>query len=194
VIDPWAAILRQVPTSRLVLKWPSLADEDHRGRLTEAFAVRGVDGARIELRRASPQAELLAEYADIDIALDPFPYSGGVTSCEALWMGLPVVTWPQDRPVSRQTLAQLTELQRPEWVAADADDYVRIAAALAADGLRLRDLRRDQRARMAASPLCDGKRFAANLESALRTMWHNWCAGRATGVRKQWFRKIFGCR
>ena len=176
VIDLWAAILREVPRSRLVLKWPALADVDHRQRLTTAFEARGIASDRLELRTASPNAELLAQYADIDIALDPFPYSGGVTSCEVLWMGLPIVTWPLDRPASRQTLSQLTALGRLEWAARDAEDYVRIAVDLASDVSRLRAMRREQRSRMAASPLCDRNRFARNVESALRQMWRNWCA------------------
>ncbi|MGH6919312.1 MAG: cysteine peptidase family C39 domain-containing protein, partial [Geminicoccaceae bacterium] len=111
--------------------------------------------------------------------LDPLPYSGGVTSLEALWQGVPVVTLPQSRPVSRQSQAFLTALGRTEWIAKDRDDYVRIAANLASDLDRLTDLRRDQRARMAASPLCDAPRYARYFEAALRWMWRRWCEGQS---------------
>lgn len=91
-------------------------------------------------------------------------------------MGVPVATLPSTRPVSRQTQAFLTVLRRTEWVAENADDYITIAADLAYNPDRLAALRRDQRSRMAASPLCDGPRFARNFETALRGMWEAWCS------------------
>jgi predicted double-glycine peptidase len=119
---------------------------------------------------------VLGEYGDVDIALDSFPFSGCLTTCEALWMGVPVVTLPCTRPVSRQSQAFLTALGRTEWVAQDHDDYVHIATDLASDLSRLAEFRRDQRARMAASPVCDGPRFARHFEAALRSIWQSWCA------------------
>ena len=118
---------------------------------------------------------MLAEYGDVDIALDPFPFSGGTTSCEALWMGVPVVTLPGSRAVSRQTLSFVRAIGMPELAASSADDYVRIATELAADQPRLSELRRTLRRKMAASPLCDAYVFTRNLEAAYRTMWENWC-------------------
>lgn len=96
VIAVWAQILATVPTSRLVLKWRTFQDETLRASVHQAFASYGIAPERIELRGASFHADLLKQYADIDIALDPFPFTGGLTSCEALWMGVPVVTWPQE--------------------------------------------------------------------------------------------------
>jgi predicted O-linked N-acetylglucosamine transferase (SPINDLY family) len=118
---------------------------------------------------------MLKEYGDIDIALDPFPFSGGLTSCEALWMGLPVVTLPGTEAASRQTPGFLRAMGRTEWAASSPEDYIRIAASLAADKDTLTLLRAGQRQRMASSPLCDGKSFARQLEAGYRSMWQDWC-------------------
>ena len=177
VVSLWSDVLRAMPQSRLVLKWKSFDDEDVRARLSAAFLAAGINGERLELRGQSRHADMLAEYGDVDVALDPFPFCGGLTSCEALWMGLPIVTWPDDRPASRQTAGFLQLLGLDECVARSRDDYVRIAAGLAADLARLTDLRRQLRPRMAASPLCDGTRFTPTLEAAFREMWRRWCAG-----------------
>jgi len=179
VVRLWARVLAAVPQSRLVLKWKALSQVSVRERLTAAFAAEGIGADRLELRGQSPHADMLAQYGDIDIALDPFPYSGGMTSAEALWMGVPVVTFPQDRIASRQTVAFLTELGLTDLAAASEDDYVRIAAGLAADPERRADLRRTLRPRMAASPLTDGAQFTPDLEAAYRRMWRRWCAGEA---------------
>lgn len=179
VVRLWARVLNAAPNSRLVLKWKSLNEPSVRVRLVSAFAGHGIDADRLELREGSAHADMLAEYGDIDIALDPFPYTGGITSAEALWMGVPVVTWPQDRIASRQTYAFLTELGLTDLAAASEDDYVRIAADLAADPDRRTKLRRTLRARMAASPLTDGARFTPGLEGAYRQMWRAWCEGKS---------------
>jgi protein O-GlcNAc transferase len=179
VVRLWARVLAAVPGSRLVLKWKALSEASARGRLTTAFAAEGIGADRLDLRAASPHAQMLGEYGDIDIALDPFPYSGGMTSAEALWMGVPAVTWPQDRIASRQTAAFLSELGLTDLAAGSEDDYVRIAADLAADAARRADLRRTLRPRMAASPLTDGAQFTPGLEAAYRRMWRRWCAGEA---------------
>ena len=177
VVRLWARVLTAVPQSRLVLKWRALSEPAVRERLTKAFAAEGIGADRLELRPDSLHAEALGQYGDIDIALDPFPFGGGMTSAEALWMGVPVVTWPGDRIASRQTFAFLTELGLTELSASSADDYVRIAMELAADPARRAELRRTLRPRMAASPLTDGARFTPGLEAAYRQMWRRWCAG-----------------
>lgn len=167
VLDLWARVLQAVPGSRLVLKWRSFNDEAFCQQLTQAFAQRGIAPERIELRGPSFHADLLKQYADIDIALDPFPFTGGLTSCEAMWMGVPVVTWPQSRAVSRQTHALLHQIGLPELSATDADDYVRIATQLAADPARLTHLRAALRDQMRASPLMDTAAYTRQLEDAL---------------------------
>ncbi|GAB1394640.1 tetratricopeptide repeat protein [Rhodocyclaceae bacterium] len=167
VFDLWAEILRQVPDSRLILKWRTLQDAALRDKILAAFVRRGIAAARIELRGASFHRALLEEYGEIDIALDPFPFTGGMTSCEALFMGVPVVTWPQARVVSRQTWAFLNQIGHPELAAQDAADYVRIAVTLAGDTHRRIRLRRTLRQQMLASPLCDVAGFTRSLEAAL---------------------------
>ncbi len=161
----WADVLRRVPESRLVLKWSTLADPALRAAVAAEFAGLGIDPARLDLRGPSPHRDMLAEYGDIDVALDPFPFGGGLTSCEALWMGVPVVTLPGANPASRQTLGFLRAIGREEWAAATAEDYGRIAADLAAD-------RRDWglRQAVAASALCDGPGFTRSLEAAYREL------------------------
>jgi len=177
VVNLWAAVLQAAPRSRLVIKWKSLDEPDARRRLAEAFVAAGVDPGRLELRGFSPHAEMLAQYGEIDIALDPFPFGGGLTSCEALWMGVPVLTLPGDRPASRQTIGFLETLGLSNWVATSPADYVSRAAAFASDPIRLREQRRSIRPRMAASPLCNGVLFARDLEAAYRQMWRRWTAG-----------------
>ena len=177
VLDLWARVLEAAPGARLLLSWPTLADAREAERLGSRLSARGIAPERLELRRgASAHAGVLAEYAAVDIALDPFPFSGCLTTFEALWMGVPVVTLPRTRPASRQSQAFLAALGRNEWIASDPDDYIRIAAALASDPGRLAAVRRGQRARMAASPVCDGPRFARHFEAALRALWRGWCA------------------
>jgi tetratricopeptide (TPR) repeat protein len=171
VFDVWARILTEVPESRLVLKWRTFNDEALRQSVVAAFVARGIAAGRIETRGPSFHADVLKEYGGIDIALDPFPFTGGLTSCEALYSGVPVVTWPQGRVVSRQTHAILAAIGLPELSACDADDYVRIAVGLAHDRMRLSRLRETLRERMNASPLCDVSAFTRNLEDRLIALY-----------------------
>ena len=171
VCHAWAQVLQAVPDARLILKWRTFNDDAFRRQVTDAFVARGIAADRIELRGPSFHADLLKEYADIDIALDPFPFTGGLTSCEALWMGVPVVTWPQSRVVSRQTHAFLRQIGLPELSAQDADDYVQIAVELANDRARLAQLRATLRERMRASALMDVVGFTRQLEDALINLY-----------------------
>lgn len=173
VFDLWARVLHATRDSRLVLKWRTFNDDAFRQQVTDAFAARGIAAERIELRGPSFHADLLTEYADIDIALDPFPFTGGLTSCEALWMGAPVVTWPQSRVVSRQTHAFLQQIGLPELSAQDADDYVRIAVELANDRAALAHLRTTLRDRMRTSPLMDVAGFTRQLENTLIDLYRH---------------------
>jgi protein O-GlcNAc transferase len=128
---------------------------------------------RLDLRPPSFHADLLQEYADLDLALDPFPFTGGLTSCEALWMGVPVITWPQTRVVSRQTFALLSAIGLPELAARDGDDYVRLAVDLANDPARRAALRAGLRERMRAAPLMDVAGFARQLEETLIALYQS---------------------
>jgi protein O-GlcNAc transferase len=171
VYDVWARILSAVPKSHLILKWRTFHDAGMCQLIRDAFAQRGIAPERIELRGASFHKDLLKEYDDIDIALDPFPFTGGLTSCEALWMGVPVVTWPQSRVVSRQTLAFLSATSLPELAARDADDYVLIACELAGNRQRLANLRAGMRQKMQVSSLMDVQGFTQRLEQSLTNLY-----------------------
>jgi predicted O-linked N-acetylglucosamine transferase (SPINDLY family) len=170
VFDLWARILSAVPDSHLVLKWRTFNDDALCQSVRAAFAQRGIAASRLDLRGPSFHAGLLEEYAGIDIALDPFPFTGGLTSCEALWMGVPVVTWPQGRVVSRQTFALLSAIGLPELAAKDGDDYVCIAIALARDCQQLAAMRGMIRERMRSSSLMNAAGFVHSLEQSLRDL------------------------
>ena len=177
VVKLWADVLDAVPRSRLFLKWKALDDEATRRRFSDAFVAAGVAESRLVFQRHSAHADLMAQYGEIDIALDTFPYSGGLTTCEAFWMGVPVVTFTGDRAASRHLLGAFYDLGLSDCVANSAREYVERASALAQDPVRLSSLRSSLRARMAASPLGDGKRFTPALERGYQVMWERWCCG-----------------
>jgi predicted O-linked N-acetylglucosamine transferase (SPINDLY family) len=114
-------------------------------------------------------------YNEIDIALDPFPYNGATTTCESLWMGVPVITLTGKMHAGRVGTSILTQVGLTDLIAEGPDDYVRIAVELANDPMRLSELRSTLRQRMVTSPLCDAKAFARSMEDAYRTMWRKWC-------------------
>jgi predicted O-linked N-acetylglucosamine transferase (SPINDLY family) len=174
VIEVWARILRRLPEARLVLKFKGWDDRGVAQCFTEMFVAHAIDPDRLEFLGPSPHADLLAEYNRVDLALDPFPYSGGLTTCEALWMGVPVVTCPGETFASRHSLSHLSNVGLTETIARDWDEYVELAVSLAGDLPRLAALRAGLRQRMAASPLCDGKQFAANLSLLLQDVWKQW--------------------
>jgi protein O-GlcNAc transferase len=171
VVETWARVLRGVPQSRLIIRYRGLDDTGTRNRFLELFGRHGVAFDRLQLLGFSPRAVRMELYHQIDIGLDPFPYSGATTTCDALWMGVPVVSCPLETFASRQSLTHLKTVQLSELVAEDVDDYVAIAIALANDLPKLTQLRSGLRERMAASPLCDSERFAANFMSILQTAW-----------------------
>ncbi len=172
----WAAILHRVPDAALVLKAHQFSDAPTNDRIRAAFAAHGIAPERIGLRGSSSHRGQLLQHADIDIMLDPFPYSGGLTTCEALWMGVPVVTIPGQTFASRHSASHLHNLGLPEWVADSLASYQDIAVRWAADLAGLQGLRAGLRPRMRASPLCDGQRFGRHLGAALRDVWRQACA------------------
>jgi predicted O-linked N-acetylglucosamine transferase (SPINDLY family) len=174
----WARILAAVPGSRLRLRYKWLDAAYNTKRIQEGFAEHGIAAERVMIQGGGDLRAMMDSYNASDIGLDTFPYSGGLTTCEALWMGVPVVTWPGDRFESRHSFSHLSNAGVTDTTARDLDDYAAIAAALAQDLPRLADLRLNLRPRMAASPLCDADRFVRDLETAFRTMWREWCAGR----------------
>ena len=178
----WSRVLRAVPAARLLLKAPSLGDREVRERYVRLFGQHGVAADRLDLRGPSGLADMMREYGDVDIALDPTPYNGGTTTLQALWMGVPVVALEGGNFVGRMGASFLRTLGRAEWVAADDDAYVAIAASLAGTAAGLRAGRVQLRAGMAASPLCDIATYCADFERLLRRMWGIWCAGERTAL------------
>jgi predicted O-linked N-acetylglucosamine transferase (SPINDLY family) len=171
-IAVWAELLSRVPGSCLLLKGLPFADASTRARYHDRFLRHGVPSERITLLGNIPdQAQHLALYRGIDIALDAFPYNGVTTTCEALWMGVPVVALRGHRHSGSVAASILASVGLDELIAADVEEYVDIAADLAHDRSRLTHLRSALRSRMAASPLCDASRFARNIEAAYRAMW-----------------------
>ncbi len=177
VVAAWAAILRRVPGARLLLKHDLSGDPGTCRRLREAFAEAGVDPDRIGFLERAPDLEThLACYGEVDIALDPWPYNGTTTTCEALWMGVPVVTLIGDRHASRVGGTLLTHVGFDAGIAEDLEDYVATAVSLAENADLLEGLRGFFRVETAVSPLCDGPAHAAAFGAALRELWVEWCA------------------
>jgi predicted O-linked N-acetylglucosamine transferase (SPINDLY family) len=171
-LEMWLEILRSVPQSRLVLNAP---EGSHRQRARDRAAAQGIDPARLEFVPRTSLLHYFRRYQQIDIALDPTPYAGGTTSCDALWMGVPIVTLPGQTAVSRGGVSLLSTIGLPELIARDCDDYIRIAADLARDLPRLASLRQTMRSRMQSSPLMDARAYARDVEAAYRRMWKTWC-------------------
>ncbi|MDR3474353.1 MAG: tetratricopeptide repeat protein [Devosia sp.] len=173
----WADVLKQVPHSRLLLRTAALGEAEMAERTRRRFAAHDVGADRLVLQAAvTDYGAHLARYQDVDIALDPFPYAGGTTTIEALWMGVPVLTLRGDRYAAHMGESIMHNMGMQEWIASDTAEYVRRAAAVAADIDTLATLRGGLRQRLLASPLMDAPRFARNLEAAFRGMWQNWCA------------------
>jgi len=173
----WAKVLAQVPGSRLLLAWQSLGDEKVRARLRAMAEAAGIADERLLLRPGAEGAAFLARYGEIDIALDPFPYSGGLTTVEALWMGVPVVAGKGERFAARHSASHLSQARLDDWIAASPEAYVARAAAAAADLPGLARLRASLRSSLMASPLCDAKGFTQKLEALYRRIWRERGAG-----------------
>jgi predicted O-linked N-acetylglucosamine transferase (SPINDLY family) len=177
VIGLWVKLLQEVPGARLFVKNPSLTDPATRERYYGLFEVQGAARDRVELQgRTATQAEHLALYSRLDIALDTFPYNGTTTTCEAVWMGVPVITLAAKRHAGRVGVSILSNAGFGEWIAQTPEQYITLAAGLAEDVQKLAALRASLRQRMSDSPLCDGQAFARKIETAYREIWRAWCA------------------
>jgi predicted O-linked N-acetylglucosamine transferase (SPINDLY family) len=172
----WCELLRAVPDARLVIKNSALGNAAEHAFFGMWFRDRGVDPERIEWHGASAHDAMLAEYAAIDVVLDTFPYNGGLTTLEALWMGRPVVAVDGTTLISRQSKAILAAIGMPELCASDSGAFVEIAAGLIRDPARLEAISRSLRGRLQASALLDHGKFTRDLEAALRVEWRRWCA------------------
>ena len=158
-VSTWTSTAWNATSLGAILPWVN--------QRTEFGVAAGVAAERVRLQGWVPHEELLAGYAEIDIGLDPFPFSGGLTSCEALWSGVPVVTWAGDRMCGRQTAAFLSRVGLDDLVAGTREEYIERAVDLAMDGPRRAILRTELRGRMQDSPLCDARRLAEEFIEAV---------------------------
>jgi predicted O-linked N-acetylglucosamine transferase (SPINDLY family) len=180
VVALWARILHAVPGSRLVMKNRSFQDAATRERYAVQFAGHGIASDRLTFAgRIASVDEHLTWYHRLDIALDPFPYNGTTTTCEALWMGVPVITLAGRLHAGRVGVSLLTRVGLPELIAGNEDDYIQRAVELANAPDRLQTLRATLRQRLRASSLCDGPGFARDVEAAYREMWRRWCRNKS---------------
>jgi protein O-GlcNAc transferase len=170
----WADILHQVPGSQLLCV--GLNSTRKMAELLSELTLTGVDSERIRFVARTSLDQYFGWFSEADIALDTFPYGGGTTTFDALWMGVPVVAAKGNTPTSRSAASILEALELDDWVAPSIDDYVRVAVERANDRERIAELRRSLRPRLQSSPLMDEPRFVRDIEAAYRTRWQEWCA------------------
>ena len=184
VIKLWADVLKAVPHSVLRLKNQRYRDESTRKLFLERIGRHGIPEERVKLEYDRQGfAEHYAAYGEVDIALDPFPYNGTTTTCETLWMGVPVITLEGLAHVSRVGVSILRTVDLPELIAQTEQDYIRIASRLSEDIDLLVWIRRTMRERLSQSPLLNGKTFTAFLEKAYILMWEQYCQDRKARIR-----------
>ncbi len=171
-LELWMTIMREVPGSMLLLQAPA---GRARQRVIDRFVAGNIAKERLEFVGMQEWEAYLKSLSRLDVALDPFPYGGGITSCDAIWMGVPVVTLSGETAVGRSGRSILSNIGLPELVAETAEEYVKKAVALASDLPRLTELRSSLRERVARSPLRDAKRHTRDIEAAFREMWRRWC-------------------
>jgi len=171
ILDAWGEILRRVPTANMYLKYGGLEQANIRRRLVGEFEKRGIASERLAMEGWSPNAENMARYNRVDLALDSQPYSGGLTTCEALWMGVPVVTCPGSCFASRHSTSHITNAGYGQFVAPDLARYVELAVEWAGRIDELAAMRVQMREQVAKSPLCDGEGFARAMLGMLREAW-----------------------
>ncbi len=182
-LDAWAEILRRVPSARLSLKYVGLDQPDSARRFRDEFAKRGIDGSRISLEGWSENLQAMARYNEIDLALDTQPYSGGLTTCEALWMGVPVITCPGAGFASRHSTSHVTNAGYSQFVASDLAGYVDLAVEWATRLDDLAAIRAEMRDRISRSPLCDGPQFAQDFLALIRAAWESKMRNAECGMR-----------
>ncbi|GLH73159.1 acetylglucosamine transferase [Geothrix limicola] len=174
----WARLLEAVPGSKLCLKDGLLEDSRVQDDFRARFEGLGIAPDRLLLRGGSSHRDHLAAYGEVDIALDPFPHSGGITTWEALWMGVPVITMPGSKPSSRISGGILHALGLNDWIAESEEAYLHLAIDKASDAAALEGFRETIRARIAASEAGNPVLFTRAVEAAYRTMWRRWLEGR----------------
>lgn len=183
-VETWARVLTKVKGSRLILKSASLVDEGTCTRFYKMFEKHGISADRVEMYGKMGTNEHMNFYSKIDIGLDPFPYSGTTTSCEALWMNVPIIAMLGDRHAARVTGSLLTQVGLGDLAAENPDQYVQKAVDLANDTDRLKHIHATLREDMINSPLCDHEGHTRDVEDAYRAMWYKWCEAEP-GRRKE---------
>jgi predicted O-linked N-acetylglucosamine transferase (SPINDLY family) len=171
----WAAVLKNIPGSRLIFQTNATASAHTQKAISAIFAAHDVSADRLDFRKATDMQTYLSLMERSDMLLDPFPFNGGTTTCHGLWMGAPVITLAGDRHASRMGLSMMTAIGLPEFVAHTPDEYVQIAVRFANDLPRLQEIRAGMRARLKSSPLLDAPTYTRNLEAAYRQAWRKWC-------------------
>jgi predicted O-linked N-acetylglucosamine transferase (SPINDLY family) len=177
LLDLWAGLLSKIPSSRLLIMRTTLKGSGL-DRVYKRFESRSVDRNRLVIQNTVPAGGHLAVYRDVDVFLDSFPWSGHTSACEALWMGVPVVTLRGDRHAGRMVASILSCLDMKDCIAGTKEEYLSVAREMAANIDNLETLRATLRDRMINSPLCDGQTFTANLEEAYVAMWREYCGKR----------------
>jgi protein O-GlcNAc transferase len=175
LLSLWARVMHAVPDSRLLLQ---AIDKGHRRRLAEFFQSTGIAGDRLDFQGRCSRTDYLRLYDRIDICLDPLPYNGITTTCDALWMGVPVISLAGQTAAGRGTASILANIGLSEFTTRDPEQFIQIASTLGGDIPRLAGLRRSLRDRFSCSPMMDAPRFARAMEAAYRHMWQNWFDGR----------------
>ena len=171
VLKLWSQVLARLPTARLRVQAKLFGDPRFAEHFTQRCVAQGIDAQRLLINADSPRERYLAAHDEVDIILDTFPYPGGTTTCEALWMGVPTLTLAGNTMIARQGASLLTAAGLPEWIADSDAEVVDKAVAYAGDLAYLAQLRSQLRQKVLVSPLFDAKRFARRLEDALWGMW-----------------------
>ena len=171
-VETWARILIAVPNSRLILKWLEF-DKAGSSTILDRFEKLGIDPTRIE--RQGWAEDPYTPYQQIDVCLDPILASGGTTTCDALWMGVPVITYAGESVFSRTGLMHMSNIGLPDLIATGVDQYVEIAGNLATDIQHLTNIRLGLRKRMQQSPIMDEAAYCGHLDKEFRRIWRHWC-------------------
>jgi predicted O-linked N-acetylglucosamine transferase (SPINDLY family) len=180
-LSMWCDVLSAVPYSRLIIKAKALRDLEVQAQVKTTFSARGVSPDRLKLMGwTEDNSSHLDIYREVDIALDSYPFNGVTTTCEATWMGVPVVSLVGQTPAGRQGLTLLTAIGTPDQAVQNVEAFVSKCVALSGDAELLAENRRKLRNRMATSPLMDHAGFASSMEQALRVAWHRWCESSAS--------------
>jgi predicted O-linked N-acetylglucosamine transferase (SPINDLY family) len=185
-IDLWCSVLRAIPTSRMLVFRNTLQGE-RREQVRRQFESRGIAPDRVECwHEPRSPSDYLGVYDQVDIQLDALPWSGHVTTCESLWMGVPMITLAGTRGAGRMSSTILNAVGRSEWIARTADEFVAIARRVAEDRTGLSKIRSCLRGQMRSSMLCDGKSFCRRLEAEFRRIWGKWCKAIGGNCEGDW--------